>query len=162
MGLREKLNAKPALAAAVFGGLLAITLMVLAMGRSAPSIEKAFYSTDDGVTWFADDIAKTPPFDHDGKPAVRAYVVDCDGKRVVSYLERFTPAKQAFSKAVADAVAAKQPPPRQPLNSNSTNWGDEIKRPGDKTWVAESDLKNAAKIITMRCSDGSEPVMVTP
>ena len=53
--------------------------------------DKAFYSDDDGQTYFVDDLWKVPPFDHNGKTAVRAYVFSYDGgkKQFVAYLMKY-------------------------------------------------------------------------
>lgn len=54
---------------------------------------QAFYSTDDGKTWFVDSITREPPFDHEGSPAYRVVMMacNCNGKRTVfpAYLQRF-------------------------------------------------------------------------
>ena len=128
-------------------GVLAIVgLFLLLRGRGGepnsasadiPRIDKAWYSTDDGKTWFADDKRKLPPFDHDGKLAVRCWVYSCDGGKgapFAAYLERFEPsAKQRLetlhaSKDSAPAGAAGE---IEQLLSN----GLEVKKPGAGTWV---------------------------
>src|ERR1700722_10524228 len=76
-----------------------LSLALVAMGvfiwyslSGGPSnASKAYYTTDDGQTTFVDDFFKAYPFDHDGKPAYRAYMFQTsDGKRFVGYLERYT------------------------------------------------------------------------
>src|SRR5580765_361837 len=105
MDLRASLSGKPIRAIAVAVVLLLIGLAIIASqlrSASAPvSQSQAFFTIDDGKTWFADDAAKLPPFDKDGKQAVRAYVFRSDkGKVFVNHLERFKPdAKRAINKA---------------------------------------------------------------
>jgi len=54
-------------------------------------LREAYYTIDDGTTWFVDDAQKIPPFDHNGKTAYRRANV-CRGEREVvsGYLERYT------------------------------------------------------------------------
>lgn len=52
-------------------------------------ITRGFFSDDDGTTYFADDVYKAFPFDHDGKQAYRAYVFRCGSTGpFVGYLGR--------------------------------------------------------------------------
>jgi hypothetical protein len=53
---------------------------------------RAFYTTDEGQTWFADVLYRATPFDHEGKPAYGAIVVECDGKPYVALLTRLSDA----------------------------------------------------------------------
>src|SRR5439155_23406719 len=59
--------------------------------RAAPSgpITRGCFSDDDGKTYFADDVYKAYPFDHNGKQAYRAYVYRAgSGTPFVGYLGR--------------------------------------------------------------------------
>jgi hypothetical protein len=51
---------------------------------------RAWYTVDDGVTRFEDELERLPPFDHQGKQAVRTHVFSCDdGKTTfVAYLQK--------------------------------------------------------------------------
>lgn len=61
-----------------------------------PMNTKAFFTNDDGQTWFAEDAAKPTPFDHQGKPAVKVYVWRCGGgKPFITYMERINPTSKA-------------------------------------------------------------------
>ena|ERR1700722_20041704 len=51
----------------------------------------AFYSDDDGQTYFKDSTFKFPPFDHNGKTAYGALVYSDGDRKFVAYLVRFTP-----------------------------------------------------------------------
>ena len=78
------------------------------------TLTQSWYTDDDGKTWYADDKSLSPPIDHNGKTAVRAYVFSCDGGKheFVGYLERYTPdARQAIEQARSKVRAEKIPPP---------------------------------------------------
>lgn len=95
MSIRETLNRYPA---ATSGVVVVVILLAVAISfvyqtraGKAPNAYSAYYTTDDGQTTFVDDFFKAYPFDHDGKPAYRAYVFQTSsGKRFVGYLERYT------------------------------------------------------------------------
>jgi hypothetical protein len=89
----------------------ALLLLIVGMGgviwweaRPAPkeeAVTRAFYTTDDGKTWFTDDAERLPPFDHGGKQAVRLYLFSCD--RFGWNVKRPGDAHWVNSKADADA-----------------------------------------------------------
>jgi hypothetical protein len=73
--------------------VVALSVLVFQLVRDSrgaqPPSTKAFYTIDDGKTLFVDDVSKTAPFDHEGKPAYRAHVWRCpDGSTMVSHLSR--------------------------------------------------------------------------
>jgi len=107
------------------------------------------FSIDDGKTWFAASSSNVPPFDYNGKQAVRAYVFECNGKRFVGFLERFTPEAHKLM------VENKGTP-------QTRVYGREMKRPGDATWVKSGDYNGMGKVMDIKCPDGSsgtpEPV----
>ena len=117
----------------------------------------AYYTVDDGATWFKDVANRVPPFEAKGKEAVRAYLFTCDKRKTkfVGYLLRFT----AEEKAKLDATAG------QPLPDVKTlGEGVEVKVPqnGSGAWVSQTDPA-AAAILDVKCPDGTtdhlEPVM---
>ena len=83
MGIRETLNKNPGITTGATAGiiLLAVGFIIYQLsGGGTPSVAtKAYFTIDDGKTWFSDDINKVPPFDKDGKQAVKAYVYECPG-----------------------------------------------------------------------------------
>lgn len=84
VSLRQKINGNPAVIAAFAVVLIGITgwfSFKSIRGSGAPYIPtQAYFSSDDGKTWFADDKKKAPPFKAaDGKDAVQAVVVSCKG-----------------------------------------------------------------------------------
>jgi hypothetical protein len=157
MGLREWLNKNQAVATIV---VVVLVLAAVALAGYqylsnrrgiSTTLPDAYFTVDDGKTYFAASTANIPPFDHEGKQAVRAYVFDCGGKRFVGYLERYKPeARQA--KLDKKATPATQ------------IYGRELKRPGDSTWVNSGDQAAVAKVIDVTTPSGmsGEPQPIEP
>jgi hypothetical protein len=157
MGIREQINRKQWLG---MGGTAALILMVLIFilwqvsnsRRTSAALTRAFYSDDDGTSWFLDDRMKIVPFDHNGKPAVRVEVFRCKGgKPFAGYLERYS-----------DAVIAKMTA-LNPENPGAAalffHAPMEVKRPGDPEWFSmrggdPSSMKQFTSITTPACPDG--------
>src|SRR5271170_6898157 len=140
MHLRKTISNSPRLglgAAGVFVLLCAVFVFLQMRGGNAPSEgnAKAFFSADDGKTWFADDMTNVPPYDKDGKQAIRAFVFRCsDGKEFVGYLQRFTPdAKRAIEQRQTPDPNRTGPPDTSAIRMAYT-VGREVKRPGDAKW----------------------------
>ena len=167
MGIRETLNKNPGITTGATAGIIVIALIFIfwqLRGGGTPSIAtEAFYTIDDGATWFADDINKLAPFDKDGKKAYRVYVYRCGGgKPFVSHLERYTEnAKKAIEAARAKGGGIEDPT----IYENISMTGMEVKDPGtgDKGWVKQGQAEQAAKITEPKCPDGTinglEPVV---
>lgn len=117
-------------------GLLAV-IVILTSGAvivwelqpQKPPRPMSYYTVDDGKTWFTDDAEKLPPFDHRGKPAVRAFIFECRGTkmRFTGWLQKLP--EDALKEATAtgrfvddDEIAGK------------AGWL--AKRPGDAQWVS--------------------------
>jgi hypothetical protein len=165
MGVRESLNRQnPKLVVGVLVAVVA-AVAVLAVSRAssgdrdAASKPRAFFSVDDGKTWFADDAAKVPPFNKDGKEAVRAYVLKCpDGKEFVGYLERYSPE----GKKRLEAVSAQGAKGQDELSFVADQpMGIEVKAPGKPGWVNQAD-RRAAVIMRPACPGGGKPKLVLP
>lgn len=168
MGLRETMNKKPGVALGVGVGLIAVGVVVIAMqlraGAPPGPPSEAYFTTDDGQTYFADGIENLPPFQRDGKEAVRAYVFQCaGGKPFVNHLERYTPAgRNAMESAgVKDAMSLARAAAAQP---NGPMWGKEVKKPGSKQWVPADNIAKATPILAPRCPDSvqAQPMPVEP
>jgi len=156
-------------AVVVAGGLLLVGLAVIVYsqtrGPTAPGDHtRAFFTIDDGKTWFPDDAAKLPPFDKDGKQAVRAYVFrSAKGTEFVNYLERYKPDARRVLEASKSAPDSKGPPKNLPAIQNAHTSGREVKRPGDEKWVATANLRDAAQVMAIKSPDGdAEAVPVEP
>lgn len=165
MAIREELNKRNGLITGV--ALVAIVLALafithhLTRGRH-PAVPyfpaQAFYTTDDGATLFADAINKVPPFDHNGSPAVRAYVftADSDKHQWVQYLEKYS-----------DESVKKWEGPSQdglPKASAPSSSGLLVKKPGAQSWIHEEDSA-AGAILNPQTPQGMGmelPVAVNP
>jgi hypothetical protein len=141
--------------------MLAGVVTFLAL-RPAPSvvITNAYYSDDDGQTYFTDSIYRVPPFDHNGKTAVRAAVFTYDNgtKKYVAYLNRYT----ADWKKKLDSECAQAQSAGKPLSTiadfNSVELvthGWEVKAPGPaSTWIPRNSIQ-AGEVLNQPSPDGS-------
>jgi hypothetical protein len=168
MGLRETMNKKPGVALGAGAGLIVIGIVAIALqlragGPPGPP-SQAFFTTDDGQTYFAAGIENLPPFQRDGKEAVRAYVFQCGGgKPFVNHLERFTPE----GRKAMEAAGVKDAPSMAAAAAKQTRgpmWGKEVRKPGTKQWVSAEDLAKATPILAPRCPDSvqAQPMPVEP
>jgi hypothetical protein len=144
--------------AVVVAAALFFTLRNASSSTSMTEItNKVYCTTDDGQTTFVAPMSQVPPFDRDGKAAVRAYMYSCDGgkTRFVGYLERFTPeAKKRIESAKAG-----------PGGGGSVGPGDtEVKKPGaGNSWVSRANFAEAAKVMQVTCPGGKgDAEMVMP
>ncbi|MFN4241613.1 MAG: hypothetical protein ACK4PI_00080 [Tepidisphaerales bacterium] len=156
MGIRETLNEKPQLVTGIAIGILALAVILIAVqlfggSRRAEGrvSNKQFFTVDDGQTLFVDDISKIPPFDHQGKQAVRAKVFTCDGGRTrfVGYLERYSP--QAIEAMQRAAAGGDNDTAQMQLEA-----GLEVKRPGETRWTPFRDGEGY-RIIAVQCPEGT-------
>jgi hypothetical protein len=162
MGIREKLSTNKHLGTAAGVGLFVLAALIVA-GTFWPvkqaDLNRAYYSDDDGKTWFADSAYRVAPFDHNGKTAVVAHVYSyADGaKEFCAYLAQFTPeAKAKLEAAIAEAQKQGKPPGSVSLYADQTfmKSGVVVKKPGDTTWLAYTDpMANA--VFTIKAPDGS-------
>jgi hypothetical protein len=147
MGVRQWLNERPAVGMTVVGALVLIAIVGIVVEwrsntQKFPSGPPDYYFTvDDGKTYFAASSNNYPPFDYNGQTAVSAYVFECNGKRFVGYLERYTPEAHALM------VAGKG-------TDETRRFGREVKRPGDKTWVPSTDRAAENRIENVSSPDG--------
>jgi hypothetical protein len=163
VGVRQTINENPALSTGVTIGVIVLALLIIlweAFGshRHRPlDAGRAFYSDDDGQTWFADVANKRTPFtDANNKPAVQALVFKCGGQPFVGYLLRST---------ISDGDPAAAGPPRTRGLADPSNT--EVKKPRAKTWV-RFDPRNSAPYASItqtfpQCPSGRpEPVLPAP
>lgn len=155
MGLREAINQNSRVTITIVGvaALLAtgfVVMQVMAGRRTFPhKSPDAYFSDDDGKTFFVDTDDRVAPFDHNGKQAARASVFECCGKRFVGYLERYN----------TDALKLKT----SGKGTRETDmYGREVKKPGAATWTNAHDLAAASKVTDVHCPHGAnaapEPV----
>jgi hypothetical protein len=155
MGVREAMNRNKPLAIAAtllaVGASVGFALLNWASGPIDPmaGTGQAYYSVDDGKTYFVASSANVAPFDHQGKPAVQAQVYTADGGKTkfVGYLMRFTPKGVEKMKAMrAGASARRTLPGLDPELQENT----EVKKPGAPAWVKLSNVAAAAEVMTVR------------
>jgi hypothetical protein len=160
MEVRKILQQHPRVAT---GGTAAITLVALfaiimeLRGNPPPAAPTlAYYTTDDGASFYVDDINLVPPFTHDGKQAVLAHVIKgAGGKKFVAYLVRYTPQqKEKIERLLAQA------PVDPAVARGAREGGMEVKAPltGDTGWVPFLS-RSAMPIVEIHAPPGvSEPL----
>ncbi|HEV8604172.1 MAG TPA: hypothetical protein VGQ99_02325 [Tepidisphaeraceae bacterium] len=164
MGIRETLNKNQTLTtgATIFIILVAIGVIVWQMMPEKPPrlMSKAYYTNDDGKSWFEDSADKIVPYDKDGKETVRAHLFQCSGGApFVGYLEKLDPkVKQKLDEFYANPSNKGRIMPGQIEQEEN---GRLVKRPLDKNWLPDSNPA-AARITTIKCKDGSYATRVTP
>jgi hypothetical protein len=171
-GLREIINEKRFASLVVAFVMLATAVAYIAYLHRPPELRptgnKAFYTIDDGNTWFTDSIFKTPPFDHNGKIAVRAMVYSYDNgrKQFCPFVQRYTTqVKKTLDDAIALAIRDGKPLSSIELfKSPMAIDAVEVKAScSDGDWVPGSDKERAGKIISaIKAPDGSAVDFVIP
>lgn len=129
-------------------------------GAPKPS-SSAWYTTDDGATWFADDVHKITPFQKDGKEAVRVYVFQCgSGKPFGGYVERYTPAAMKQ----VEQLSLKSPERRslgEAMQMQSLALtGVVVKKLGpNNPWTTRENRDQFVQITSIPCPAGSDPAI---
>lgn len=151
MDFRELLNRNPKVISGIAGGLAVIGLgLVVWQARvnsgNVAASDQTYYTIDDGNSWFADDATKVPPFDHNGKPAVRCTVYNVNGKDTVAFLLKYP--DDVRTRMLKDFEEQKAHPPKDGTRGGSVsiryvNTGV-VKRPGDAAWLPMADAKAQA------------------
>jgi hypothetical protein len=163
MGLRESIKSKPWIGGAISGAFVVVALAIIAATywpEKKAKLDQAFYSDDDGQTWFSDSAYLVPPFQHDGKTAVVAQIYSyADGsKKFCAYLTEFTPeAKQKLEAALADAKQKGQQAGSVALyhDRNFMQKSMLVKKCGaSNAWVPYDDPK-ATDVMSIKSPDGS-------
>jgi hypothetical protein len=165
VGIRETLNKNQTLTTGATIGIIVVAIGIIVwqmMPERAPKIVvKAYFSTDDGRTWFEDTSDKVAPFDKDGKEAVRAHLFKCaqGGEPFVGYLEKLDPEiKRRLDEFYSNPSNKGRIMPGQ---ADQEEGGRLVKRPGDKGWMRDTSPM-AARITTIKCKDGSYALRVIP
>jgi hypothetical protein len=161
MGVREKINEKPAYAVAAVLTVLVLSGLFMYLhlrDDTAGIVSKMYYSDDDGKTYFADSTSKIFPFDHNGKQACRAWVFQGSGQPFVAYLSAYTPE----AKAQLEQLKGKESDPSSAaIISRLQNSAIQVKRPGDVTWVGQNSAEGQ-KITAVRSPDSSPIRQILP
>jgi hypothetical protein len=164
VNLREQLQKRPATGIGLGIAVVAVACVFIFRQGSNSSgqsfVSSAYYTVDDGKTYFADSFLKPYPFDHNGQQAVRACVYQVPGGQpFVAYLERYTDAGKAQVAPLlgSDDVVKQQ----QYVAIRGTEL--EVKRPGDKVWVAAGSGRGASVMnVGPRPGSTAQPAMVNP
>ena len=117
-------------------GVGAIALVVSMRSASGPSasVPQYYYTNDDGKTYFRDSAERITPFDHDGKPAVRAHVFKAkDGHIFVAWMERNTEKAAAVLRRLRPE--GKPPVPASQADIAAMAQGGEYRKVADPKWV---------------------------
>lgn len=115
----------------------------------------AYFSTDDGATWFEAPVSNPSPFDKGGKQAYRVFVWrQGSGEPFVSHLIKNAVAAQRDPNR-PPSVAERRTPPSMSARSV------EVKRPGEAIWT-RADSREGGEILKIKGPDGTteglEPV----
>ena len=167
MGVREQLDKHKNVAIAIVLIVVLVVAFTAWRGSAAPAgasgvaAAQAFYSSDDGATFFTAPADLIPPVEWEGKTAVRAQVFTSDGGKTkfVGYLERYSPAAKAQLEKSRDALKRgdKNAGPAGPAAGDV-----EIKKPGAANkWVTRRGPA-AADVLNVKGPGGGTPEPVAP
>jgi hypothetical protein len=164
-GLRTRERRMGALGAASISlALLFLTIQFRPAHKYARDV--AFFTDDDGETWYKDSVDDIPPYDHNGKTAVRAVIYSWAGgsKQFCGFLEQFPPK----AKAAIEAAAASAQNHTPPQTAGNIAYGEgfspsiEVKKPkSNDPWVLMNS-KAATPVLSIQAPDGSEFDSVLP
>lgn len=160
---RSRTTVAIASAVCVLGLVLLLAAWRLSSGTpllsTAPKAPQAFYTTDDGKTYFADDASHGFSYVHNGQPAVQAAVYTCDGGKTcfVGYLRRSTPG----APPAANTTDPTKPGYVSPILEQMIH-GIQVKKPGEGEWLPIQS-RVAAAIMRVSCpSSNGTPTAVQP
>jgi hypothetical protein len=160
VGVRERLNRNR-----IVAGIAAAVVILAGVGAGLwqafggrPEVrrttQRAYFSADDGHSWFPDDASKLPPIEHEGKTAYRARVFRCpDGKEFVSHLERYAPADK---KRLEESKSAPDGANAMVMEQTTFIQIGEVKKPGDSQWIrlTRETSEQYQRITQPKCPDG--------
>jgi hypothetical protein len=148
MSVREKLNDKVGIGVGI--ALLAIAAVVIgyyyfSTAHFRPNVTQAYFTDDDGHSYYKGSIYNFPPYDHDGKTAEMVILGVSNGSRSVALLMRYTSAaRQELQKKYDDAVKNGLPVQETVLGFMHTSQianNMEVKLPGSgDNWVPKSQM----------------------
>jgi hypothetical protein len=157
MSVREAIAKNPTTTTIVTLVVLAGTIVYCLHGISSASgtaSNQAYFTTDDGQSFFVDSMDHLPPFDREGKPAYRVWMYSCDGgvTKFPGYLERLTP--QGLARMEPELADYKSGKTRVPPGVGPTDI--EVKKPGPgNSWVNRANYQEAQKITVVQCPAGT-------
>ena len=164
-GVRESFLRKPKLPILLLAAIIVALIAVIWNNHrnavaEANARPQAYFSVDDGATYFVESADLIPPFDYKGKPAYRARVFANDAanqKKWVGYLERYTPQGKS---QIERARRGEGDPESVVLRvlANSV----EVKKPGQSNWVVISDASAKAIVEPKSPDGGPDGIQVLP
>ena len=162
--IRDTLNKNKRLGVGIGAGVLVLAVVLIAYqlrgsGSSGLSaIDNAYYTDDNGKTFFKADAYQVSPFDRDGKQAYRAEVFKCaDGKEFVGLVYRHN---ATGKKAMEEHLAKGKDDEMGTFLSGLERMGTDVKPPAapDSAWVPNLDPDAARRSVP--CPGGGGPAMV--
>jgi hypothetical protein len=163
MSVRDLINKhqKTTLIIVPFLILAAISFIYYSNARPNPAgrrVTTNYFSDDDGQTFFSSAADQIPPFDHDGKPAVRAYVFKDDGGQpFIGYLEKYSDDTKQKLAALMNDPANNAQAIADLMTSSAL-----VKKPGDSAWQKRFSDAGAAVTQVPASRDGSAVVALAP
>jgi hypothetical protein len=179
LSIRQSLNAYPAAAMAGAGAIIvaALTFVLVRTCSSAgdptrgTGSTKAYFTTDDGKTYFVDDAAHVPPFEvnkpgdpNHRKIAVRARVARCKGGQpYVALLEKYNEQDKRRLEQILKQQGEKAN--RLPRDYMGGVYAT-LKKPltGDQAWLPfnANNVQQWGALAVPTCPDGSKAEIVEP
>jgi hypothetical protein len=122
----------------------------------------AFYTDDNGKSFFRDDVCRVTPFDHNGKQAYRADVFrGADGKQFVGLIYRHT---DNGRKEMEGYLPSKGKDSDGTMRRSIEQRGMQVKPVGgdDKSWVLNDDVTAERMQTSVKDATGKPAQMVNP
>jgi hypothetical protein len=152
LGIRETMNRNSVLAAVVIVCAIATCGVVIGVelrGNKGAPPKYAYYTTDDGKTWFSDLSIRLPPFDHNGSPAVRCFVFTGPNGKFAGLLEKLSDDTRDRLAKTGDQI----PPFGTPIM---------VKKPGEMEWKSTDVSQEAMMLIKILGPESSGIERVLP
>ena|SRR5687767_13437968 len=129
----------------------------------AAAATSAFYTDDNGKTFFKDDTDKLPPFEHNGKQAFRCDVFqDAGGKQFVGLIYRFT---ESGRQQMQDYLPKKSKDADGAARRAIEERGMQVKpvaATGDAAWQYADDVTVAQLRAAVKTPSGQQAILVQP
>jgi hypothetical protein len=151
MSVRDKLN-DGKLGVVIGAAAIAVALFAVYF-YTRPAVApvdatQLYYSDDDGASYYKDSVYKFPPYDHGGKTAYQAMILDDNGHHFLGYLMRFTSQahkmlEDKYSELKTAQLSEKkmQQEMLDYLHSPQITWQVEVKLPGPgNKWLPKSAI----------------------
>jgi len=163
MGVRESVNGNRKLGVGAAALLLVGALSFIGFqvfggggGTGVAATSSAFYTDDNGKTFFKDNLYKVVPFEHNGKQAYRADVFQCpDGKQFVGLMYRHNALGR---KAMSQHIAKGARDPQGTFLAGLEIQGMEVKPAG----AADTAWRPGGGERLVKCPSGGTAQLVIP